>query len=93
MPDTVVTFTVAATGDTAQEDEAFAAVSWVRGVLEVTRLAPGSSNPALRRMGTARLDPLATVDSVLADIRSIPAITSADLAATRGLPPPSSPLP
>jgi hypothetical protein len=71
--------------DAISEQAIFDSVAWVRGVVQVVRLAADSSLPELRRMGTAVVDPAADPQVVAANIRALDGVEYAEVSAERGL--------
>jgi hypothetical protein len=84
MTDPVVTFALRPELPPDDHEAILSAISWVRGVLTVTSLAPESDLPALRRLGTATVDARANPHSVAEAIASLDGIEYAEVAAGRG---------
>ncbi len=85
MTSVVISFAVAAGLTPVEEEAAWTAVPWVRGVTQVVRLSPAAPIPELRRMGNAIIDPAADPQTVASDIRAITGVEYAEVATERGL--------
>ncbi|SDB91758.1 hypothetical protein GA0111570_108111 [Raineyella antarctica] len=84
MPDPVISFAVGPDVPEEEIDSLFATIRWVRGVTAARPLAPASDVPALRRMGTATVDPRSDIRAVAGEIAGLDGIEYADVASDRG---------